>query len=73
MCWTCQFFRNEGLNSYGCCLLNSAGQFVKASIGWRHPELQIIESEAATMLNGMHWVQEMGLHHVIFVTDSQIS
>jgi len=47
------FFRNNGLMGYGCCLLNRASQFVKVLADWSRPELRVPEGEATALQNAM--------------------
>ncbi|MCH87069.1 cytochrome P450, partial [Trifolium medium] len=65
-------FHNElNKTSLGWILRDQFGQFVMAGTSWNQGKCSIIEGEAIALLEAMKTMEQRGMSHVIFETDSR--
>ncbi|GAU27275.1 hypothetical protein TSUD_125560 [Trifolium subterraneum] len=65
------FYHNLHRTTAGWCLRDHQGSFVRAGTSWSNGNYYIAEGEAAAVLDAMKAVENQGVTHVIFETDSK--
>jgi ribonuclease HI len=65
------FHQSLNKTSVGWCLRDHLGNFMVAGTAWNEGNCSIVEGEAHALLEALSRVEERGITHVIFETDSK--
>jgi ribonuclease HI len=64
---------HQGMNktSAGWCLRDHTGNFIVAGTSWKEGNCSIVEGEVHALFEALRQVENIGITHVIFETDSK--
>ncbi|CAJ2634618.1 unnamed protein product [Trifolium pratense] len=65
------FHKERNRSSFGWCLRDDEGRFVMAETTWLNGNCSIIEGESIALLEALKVLEQRGISHVIFETDSK--
>jgi len=56
--------------SFGCCIRDSDGHFMKAQTMWQQSQMTVLEGEAMALLEAIRFAEHNGWEKVVFESDS---
>jgi ribonuclease HI len=65
------FHKQLHKTSTGWCLRDHMGRFIRAETTWMEGNCTIIEGEAIALIKALHAMEQQGVSHVIFESDSK--
>ncbi|MCI04184.1 cytochrome P450, partial [Trifolium medium] len=60
------FHKEQNRSSFGWCLRDDEGRFVKAETAWMMGNCSIVEGESIALLEALKALEQRGTSHVIF-------